>query len=272
MKTTGIVIALLLVSGVCRAQAITAPHINVPNIFFERPDPTSPEWEKIDGVTVTLLSQTVTQPSLDAPSIPSVEVKALHNGKWFAVRLAWPDTTQDLRVETGEMSDACAVQLPTGEATQTSPFMGNKGAPVSILHWKGIWQRDIEKGYQDVKDLHPNTWVDTYRFGIQAATEVKNPLADSGRRFPVEELTAEGFGTLTTQTRQSSTGWGIWEKGTWRVVLARPLKSKDTSDPKLSAGKATAVAFALWDGHKKNIGARKNYAPWMALTLEKKQR
>lgn len=250
------------------AQEIGAPYLKIKNSFFENPNPQAPEWSGVAQQAVMLLPQNITPPSIFATTVPQLKVKALHNKKWLAIRLEWEDTTKNIHVETDQDSDACAVQFPLGEAEKTSPFMGNKGAPVAILHWKSIWQQDIEKGYQQVKDLYPNTWVDTERFGIHAATDVKNPVSWPGRKIPAEELMAEGFGTLTTQPEQNARGAGVWENGKWAVVLARPFKTGDPLDPVLKIGKTTSLAFAVWEGKKENVGARKNYAPWIPIVLE----
>ena len=42
--------------------------------------------------------------------------------------------------------------------------MGGRNLPVEILHWKGIWQKDLDEHFQDVQDLHPNYWTDLYWF------------------------------------------------------------------------------------------------------------
>lgn len=139
--------------------------------------------------------------------------------------------------------------------------MGSKGYPVAILHWKAIWQQDIDNHYQRVKDLYPNTYVETYRFGIEAAIDSKNPVSQPKRKSPVEELMAEGFGTLTTKPEQKALGSGVYSDGKWSVVFVKPLEKKRSQ---------TAIAFALWEGGNQNVGARKNYAPWVPFILEEK--
>ncbi len=269
MKRILIMSGILLWSALAAAEEIKVPYVKLENDFFAKPDPKAQEWNTIETTNISMLPQNITMPSLKEATIKNLSIQTLHNNKWIAIKLVWKDPTKNVHVESSEASDACAVQFPFGEAAKTSPFMGNKGAMVAILHWKGIWQNDIEKGYQQVKDLHPNTWVDTYRFGIQAAIDKKNPIAQPDRKTPVEELFAEGFGTLTTQPKQNATGSGVWENGEWNVVLARPLKSGDKNDPPLKAGSQTSLAFALWDGAAQNVGSRKNYAPWVPLILEK---
>lgn len=259
MSIGTILLSFLLVSAVGLAQEIKASYRFLDGTFFAKPDPQAKVWESVAATTVTLLPQNITQPSLFQTSVAQLKVKALHNKKWLAVRLEWNDKTRDDFVSLDHASDACAVQFPVKEAEKTSPFMGSKDFPVAILHWKAIWQKDIEDHYQQVKDLYPNTYNETYRFGIEAGVEAKNPLSQPKRKTPVEELTAAGFGTLTTKPEQNALGWGSYRKGKWRVVFVQPLKDKAPE----------AMAFAVWEGGNKNVGARKNYAPWNNLLLEK---
>lgn len=263
-------ILLVLFSLEARAQEIAARYVGEEDRFFTHPDPSSPVWGGIPETSLLLFPQNITTPSLLAPTVEGLKVKAVHNGKWLALRLEWKDPAPDQTLETDRMSDACAVQFPVKELSKTSPFMGSKDFPVEIIHWKGIWQADVEKGFQQVTDLYPNTWVDTHRFGNNVARDVGNPLADFARKVPVEELMAEGFGTLTHQSRSDSSGWGKWENGRWAVVLTHQLRTKDKGDPQFKLGDKTSVAFAVWEGGKGNVGARKNYAPWTGFSLEEK--
>lgn len=281
---------MMLGGGWAYAQEIHAPFKNLSSAFFENPNPDDAVWNELSDAKVAMLPQNITTPGIQKVTIADVKVKALHNGKWLAVQLSWSDDKADMNVDTDLASDACAIQFPLLGADKTSPFMGAKEAPVAIMHWKAIWQNDVAGKYQDVTDLHPNTWYDFYFFATGkrpypvttsfestagrntlGAVYVKNPIAQLHRTVPVEELMAEGFGTLTTQKDQDSRGNGVWKDGRWVVVFTRPLSSGDSHDPKMTVGKPTAIAFALWDGAKANVGALKNYAPWVQMTLEKKQ-
>lgn len=244
--------------------------MKVDNVFFEQPDPLANQWKKTAAQKIQLLPQNITTPSVFQASVASLEVRAIHNKEWVAVLVIWADPTKDFHVSHDHFSDACAIQFPLKEAEKTSPFMGNKGAPVEVIHWKAIWQQDVEEHYQKVEDLYPNTWRDSDRFGKSIAIDAKNPVSQTGRTSPVEELIAEGFGTLTTQQHQNAHGKGVWKDGQWHVVFTRQLEGKDKQDPLLEVGKTTAIAFALWEGGHKDIGARKNYAPWAPFLLEKK--
>ena len=255
----------------------------------------SPVWEKTRFVSVKLYPQNIVSPKVRRASVKSIRVKVLYNTEKIAFLLEWDDKTRDALLDVDKYTDQVAIQLPLNPSSPPSFMMGQKGGRVHIIHWKAIWQDDIEKGYRDVDVLYPNYWVDLYWMGqpqffgegeihthpphlrefISPEAEIfipgfaaKNPMAVLHRKYPVEEVMAEGFGTLTTQPRQNASGWGVWENGKWRVIIARPLVSDDPLDAPIT--KKTYVAFAVWDGSKGNVGARKNYSPWIELILKKK--
>lgn len=285
-------LAALLAASRAGAEAdLTARYQALPDSTLAACDPAAAWWESCAPYEATLMPQTITTPSLlDAEPI-TVSVRAAHNGRWFALRLEWADSTRDANVEVDRFCDQVAVQWPVSLDPGVSPFMGTHGDPkgrVHIVHWKAIWQDDLDKGYQDVQALHPNFWSDLYYLSRQEvypypvaqsfnSPEARaalmgiyagNPVSQPSRPTPVEELMAEGFGTLTTQPRQNGTGRGVWMDARWRVVIARPLVTDDPLDAPLASGRELPTAFALWDGSAKNVGARKRFAPWATLTLE----
>jgi hypothetical protein len=85
---------------------------------------------------------------------------------------------------------------------------------------------------------------------------------------PVEELVAEGFGTLTTQKVQNSFGKGVYENGKWNVVIMRPMLTGDMTDKQFKPGEKTNVAFAIWDGGNREVNGRKAVALWHDLIVE----
>lgn len=84
-----------------------------------------------------------------------------------------------------------------------------------------------------------------------------NILSDNTlRRSPVEELNAEGFSTLTTQSHQDVDGSGNWSNHRWMVVFRRSLKTEDPNDTQFS-GKEAPIAFAVWNGNNKERNGQK---------------
>ena len=92
-----------------------------------------------------------------------------------------------------------------------------------------------------------------------AAREQYSPGMAVGnpQSFPkssVDEVYAEGFSTSSVQ-ESAATGHGDWSEGAWRLVIVRPLLREGGSS--FAPGAATFAAFAVWQGGRDEVGARK---------------
>ena len=85
------------------------------------------------------------------------------------------------------------------------------------------------------------------------------------RTAPVEDLVAQGPGTLAPAPTHTSTGKGTWANGTWSVVIGRPWPQG------VPAGQRTNVAFAVWQGAQREAGARKMRTGWIPLAARNAQ-
>ncbi len=248
-------------------------------------DPSAPQWDEATSLEVPVKPQNLAMPMLTTASVRTVRVDALHDGHMIGWRLTWKDKAPDLNLETARFCDAAALQFAVGE--NASFMMGGPDQPVHILHWKALWQNDIENGYQDVQDLHPNYWTDLYWFAsgefpfpIPEAFEdpvsrqwfpaqvAGNPLAIWDRTQPIEELSAESYGTLTHQRQQAAIGGGAWHDGYWSLVIARPLSTQDSADFQFWPGVTGRMGIAIWEGAGGNVGGRKNYSDWIEFKVE----
>lgn len=262
---------MLFISSYCLiADGIRASYIDVSNEFFEEPNPLSQKWDKAASVTVDLYPQTMTEPKIKKAGVNKVRVKALHNKEWLSVRMVWDDKAKNDKVSSTYDTDACAVQFPVESYHKTPFFMGSKEVPVSILHWKALWQKDIDVHYQETSDLFPNIWVDTYMFGTNVALKAGNPMTQLHRKQPAETLIAKGFGSLTSQKIQDIKSKGIWKNGKWYVVFSKTFEKSNPIDAEIRLGRRSGLAFAVWDGSHHEVGARKSYAPWVPFELEQK--
>lgn len=245
-------------------------------------DPNQAAWQSLPETVVPMVGQNMVKPFLKVPIFQQLKVRAAVVENWLCLRLEWDDETRDAEVTRALFTDACAVEFAVkGNAQDTSPFMGNPGKPVQILHWKAIWQDDLEKGYRDVEHGYPNAYYDYYPLAsgkgaddihgpallYNPARHLKNPISEVHRTHPVEEMVAEGFGTSTTQSHQDARAWGVHQSKHWTVVMARPLSTPDPADAQLKPGSTVPVAFALWDGATQNRGGRKHYALWNDLKI-----
>lgn len=248
-------------------------------------NPTSPIWDQVMAAEVLLGAQTVTKPILYSPSIRTVTVRTVHNGTWIAFLLEWRDATKDVSTaRTEAFTDAAAIQHPVLGGL---PFlaMGEAEKPVNIWQWRGDWQEDIEKVYREVEQAYPNMWVDFYPsvvaeppYIVPSLEEIDkifvagwaagNPISQPIKLSPISDLIAAGFGTLTYKPEQKVIGRGVWGDGVWKVVFARPMNTGDSSDAQLRVGEDKSVAFAIWDGGRREVDGRKAVSAWMTLRVE----
>lgn len=247
-------------------------------------DPSDERWGAVAATEVTLFKQTDTMPVLDELAVAAAEVRAVTDGERMVWRLAWPDPSADMNVDAGRFSDACALQFPVDPGA--SHTMGDRDHLVHILHWKGLWQHDVDEHFQDVQDLHPNYWADLYWFtegagpkrvpddfsdprshAWFAAYSAGNPMADFHRTRPVEELAAVGFGSLTHHPQAATDGRGVWQDGHWAVTFVRPMHTDDPLDVQFWRGGTGRVSVAVWDGSAGNVGGRKQWANWLEFVV-----
>ena len=271
----------------------TACYVEADDKVFADPDVAVGPWNELIPKQVPLLPQNVTTPSKFQTSVAAIDVRVVHNGTWIGVAVSWLDDAPDQITATGVFSDAVAVGFPKGDPFTTSSFMGHPGL-VEINYWKALWQHDIDHGYQEVTDLHPYTVADEYvgyrsehlpdsnpassvpiaevmasPEGLQAlpAIAIGNPVSQLHRETPVEQLVAEGYGTLTTQKQQDSRADGVYADGRWTVVITRPLNTGDSADSPLMVDSLTTINFAVWQGGAGDVSGRKNYAMFTPMLI-----
>jgi hypothetical protein len=239
-------------------------------------DPADAAWISRSPATVTLLPQNMTTPMLAEQTIQEIQLRVLHNASEIAFHLEWEDDDLNDLDAMGQFRDSVAVQLPVNGDRNTPITMGGPGMPFHILHWKASWQRQQEHGPRQVRDAFPhavNEVTPEDVLGEEAARVVYpalyvgNPAAARDRGSAVEELVAEGFGTVTTHERQRAAGRGVLADGRWRVVIQMPMTGDDRQ-PTLRRGATTQVALAAWDGGHGNRGARKHWSNWVAMDVE----
>lgn len=244
--------------------------------------PTQPDdaaWKDAPLYTAALVLQDMVEPRLLEASTDKVQVRALTDGRHIAFRLEWADPTQDDLPGLGRFSDACAVQLPVSTGPDVpAPQMGEAQRPVEITYWRAFWQSAVDGREDSIKALYPNATVDHYPFeaaslepGSQAQREMAARYAPARalgndmagpRTQPVQDLIAEGPGTIRPAEHTQSAGRGIRTPQGWAVVLTRPLPTG------LEPGARTQVAFAVWQGAHQEAGSRKMRSVWVPLAIE----
>jgi len=168
--------------------------------------------------------------------------------------------------------DGVAVQFALGNVTlhthgHNEPFfgMGNRGKPVNIWHWKSGLEETLEA--EGDLEYAGDVDMDALIFG----GVMSNPVAKLNltSENAVEELNAEGFGTITPQPaeNQNVEGYGEWKDGVWTVVFLRDMLKTGKWDTGFIRKDPTLVALAVWDGVKEDRNGRKVISVWQRLNI-----
>jgi len=216
-------------------------------------------------------------------------VRALHDGNELALLLVWTDQSHDHKaIRPQDFRDAAAVQF---SMTEDPPFfaMGEIGNTVNIWMWKAERQADIEVAFQDLEVDYPRLAIDSYpnltlagveQPGRHALTLKSDPtfvtgwgagniVSDPTRRGAVEDLHAQGFGTLRAYPKpdQKVNAQGVWRAGTYRVLFRRTLDPTAGGSIGFHAGSRLPVGFAIWDGSAGDRDGKKSVTIWQSLWL-----
>ena len=219
-----------------------------------------------------------------------ITVRAVHDGKVLAMLLKWEDATEDeTAIRPQDFRDSAAVEFALAP---DPPFfaMGQPGAPVNIWMWKAERQADMEPAFQELDKIYPNIGIDSYPNPSKSPLEqptrnaltlqsdpsfvtawgAGNIVADPTRHSAVENLTAQGFGTLKAHPRasQSVVANGDHMTGSYRVLFTRAL-SGSSGEIQLAPGGRVPVAFAVWNGSAGDRDGKKSVTIWQELVLEK---
>ena len=207
--------------------------------------PESPIWKGVKSLPVKLRGLKSV-----SGQISIIHIQSIHNLKQIAFRLQWKDGTPDTANSgAGFYIDSVALQFSAMSKFDSIYYgMGERKKPVNIWHWKADSFQKV-----DSQSLFINKRVAVNPFGEK----------------PVEEMNASGFGTLTVQSQedQQLMGKGVWKNGRWTVVLLRDLRTASPFDVQFRESMNALVAFALWDGKKKEKNANKKVSFWQKIEI-----
>jgi hypothetical protein len=244
-------------------------------------------WKDAPAVKVPMQPQTIANPQNATPAVGELDVRAAHNGQWYAVLIEWSDPTRSDRIVLDQFGDQVALELPVKykPGDFPNPMMGAPGERVNIMQWRAAFQHDVDQNEKTegasrngpkIAELYPYVHVDVYPDEVLRATDaraytgavgVDNPISRPKRSSVIEQM-AEGFGSLTVLPEQHADGRGNWSSGRWRVVITHPLAAGDGNTPLLKPGDQTLAAFAVWEGGAKEVGSRKAWSNWVQLTFD----
>ncbi|MEE9258839.1 MAG: ethylbenzene dehydrogenase-related protein [Nitrospinaceae bacterium] len=233
-------------------------------------DVESPVWEGIKSTELFLRPLAVRRGAIE-----TINVSSVNNGEQLAVRLRWEDPTKDTFSELTQdvFRDGVAVQFALGSVTlhthgHNEPFfgMGNRNKPVNIWHWKAGLEETLE-AEEELEYSTGGVDMDALIFG----GIMSNPVFKLSRTSEnaVEELNAEGFGTVTPQPldNQNVEGYGEYKDGIWTVVFVRDMPKTGKWDVDFKRKDPVLMAFAVWDGLKEDRNGRKVVSVWQRLNI-----
>jgi hypothetical protein len=241
--------------------------------------PTAPDdaaWDQAPEHRAKLLPQDLVEPRVLTPTTPEAIVRALATDAEIVFRIEWVDDSKSDVPGPGRMVDACAIQIPAALAKDPpDPQMGQDGRPVQVTYWRADWQASVDGRGDTIRDLYPNASIDHYPFeakGIEKGSAAHAEMAlryapsralgnirGGARATPVEDLIANGPGTLGGGPSQGAKGKGSHRTDRWSVVIARKLPDG------LAPNQRTHIAFAVWQGSQNEVGARKMRTGWIPL-------
>jgi hypothetical protein len=241
-------------------------------------DPSDAAWQRAPEHVAPLLLQDLVEPRLMKPSTREVRVRAFASVSEIAFRLEWTDDVANDLPGAGRFLDACAVQVPQkADVNAPDPQMGQEGRPVEIAYWRSDWQASLNGRDDTIQALYPNASVDHYPFEARSLEPGSDAQRQMARRYApadavgnrrggqrtsaVEDLVAEGPGTIAPATASTSRGRGGRTPSGWTVVITRRIPDG------LSLQSRTQVAFAVWEGSAHEAGARKMRSGWTGLSM-----
>jgi len=209
-------------------------------------------WRTVSATPVFLQGQTMLRPAWVNNAISMLEVRALYNSYEIGFLIEWDDPAEDnkhhldreVRVfqdqyvkvngeiprEPGIFRDAIALQFPLNATMGRSmpPFLGSPNNPVN--QW--LWKSD-----------QPSKAEESILRGIRQSVQIQPDAQQQ------------------VQTKAT------WSDGRWRMVMIRPLTTRDKRDVQFGPDSIIPIAFNAWDGSNGEHGVIMGLSSWHLLYL-----
>lgn len=274
-----LIILTFLLFASCRKAIVPTPDVQVFSAKNMTLDADDSAWNNAPTHVSKLILQDLVEPRQMAVTTQEVQVQAITNGTEIAFRIEWIDETNNDMAKPQNFIDGCAVQVPVKiESSVPAPQMGETGKTVQISFWRADWQAIVDGRADDITGIYPNANPDHYPFNAKSLENNPQAQKDAALRYsparalgnnrqgprqqPVEDLIAEGPGTLSPNPQTFSKGKGVRTDKGWAVVITRPLPEG------FSKEQPSQIAFAIWEGSHGETGARKMRTGWVTLTMK----
>ncbi len=194
-------------------------------------DPGAEFWTRIPPQNVPLVGQVTIDPRNFNPAIDMVTLRAAWSESEIAFHLTWDDPTQSV-ADAAKKTLADAVSLQFPREPPTGP----------------------ERPYFLMGDGGDAVYLLRWENGKG-----------------VMEVSANGPTTLAPIPGGEAAGKAVYADGQYRLVIKRPLVSKDAARLTFRTGVFTPIAFQAWDGGAGETGAKMSLTSWYYLRLEEPQ-
>jgi DMSO reductase family type II enzyme heme b subunit len=194
-------------------------------------DPAAEFWRAQAPQNVPLVGQVIIDPRNFNPSIDMVTLRAAWNDTEVAFHLTWDDPTQS-------EGDGAKKAYPDAVSLQFPPKVA-EGAdrPYFLMG-------------NDADAVYLLRW-------------------ENGKG--ATEATANGPTKIAPLAGSEATGKAVYANGQYRLVIKRPLASKDPTRLTFRPAVFTPVAVQAWDGGAGETGAKGSLTSWYYLRLEEPQ-
>ncbi|MGH7279670.1 MAG: ethylbenzene dehydrogenase-related protein, partial [Candidatus Rokuibacteriota bacterium] len=194
-------------------------------------DPDADVWKTMAPSNIPLMGQVIVDPRNFNPSIDLVAVRGIYNDTEIAFHLTWDDPTES-KAEPASKRHPDAISLQFPPALEAGA-----GRPYFLMG-------------DDNEAVYLLRW-------------------EQGKG--VMEATANGPTKIAPMPGSEATGKAVYDHGQYRLVIKRPLASKEAARLGFEPARFTPVAFQAWDGGAGETGTRMSLTSWYYLRLEEPQ-
>jgi hypothetical protein len=208
-------------------------------------DPTDPRWDELEAVDFSLVGQVIAEPRQFTPAINLVSMKTMYNQDEIAFLIVWDDPTETIRAQ------------PPGGKTGL-PKQGEESLPQLLTDAIALeFPPEIHESGQRPHFLMGDQQTGAYLWYWRA---------DVGS---AQEMNSQGLQKMTRQNqeRQQLSSMVQYNKGQWRLVIKRALKTPDEQDLSFEPGKFIPIAFFAWDGSNGDYSTKMSISSWYYLLL-----
>lgn len=194
-----------------------------------------------------------------------IRVKALSDGENIAFLLTWKDGSKSVQegYSSTAYGDGFAVQFPIKLDSLPYIGMGSEGRPVIVHLQKATGKTYEPNGNKDVYHQVNASNQNAFEKDLQT---YKGDVSALGNGDYQRAFISEGFRSMTQIKNNSEDAMMqmSYSKGMWSGIIVRKLQSAN-----LDLSKGTfPVAFAFWDGDKKNRDGAKVLSSWLGVSVQ----